>query len=70
QGVGQELMKEALEEFVQRGIEKLKVAVWAGNETANRFYRRHGFELATTRQHHGLPMNIYIIDLSEQKEPD
>ncbi len=60
-GVGKQLMQAALNEFARRGCPHAKVAVWAGNETANAFYQRCGFELALTREHHGLPMNIYTI---------
>ena len=44
------------------GTGKALVAVWAGNEVANVFYKRCGSELALQRKHHGLPMNVYIID--------
>lgn len=64
-GVGKALMEAAFEEFRRRGISQVKVAVWAGNETANRFYERCGYHLAVQREHHGLPMNVYVIDLSE-----
>jgi ribosomal protein S18 acetylase RimI-like enzyme len=60
-GVGKALMTAALREFHRRGISQVKVAVWAGNETANRFYERCGFTLALRREHHGLPMNVYTI---------
>jgi ribosomal protein S18 acetylase RimI-like enzyme len=63
-GVGKALMQAALAEFARRGIDKVKVAVWAGNDTANTFYRRCGFNLTLTRKHHGLPMNIYTIAVS------
>ena len=58
-GVGKALMKAAMEEFVSRGIKQVRVAVGADNEVANKFYLRCGFELAMTREHHGLNMNIY-----------
>ncbi|MBN2295735.1 MAG: GNAT family N-acetyltransferase [Pirellulales bacterium] len=65
-GVGKALMQAALAEFAQRGINKVKVAVWEGNEAANSFYKRCGFELALPHKHHGLPMNIYtIIELAD-----
>ncbi len=63
QGVGKALMDAALAEFARRNIPRARVAVWAGNETANRFYQRCGFTLAHTRPHHGLDMNIYVIDV-------
>ena len=67
-GIGKVLMKTAMDEFVRRGIKQVKVAVWAGNEVANKFYQRCGFSLATTREHHGLPMNIYVIDPARLRE--
>ena len=60
-GVGKQLMAAAVEAFRRRGIERFKVAVWAGNEAANAFYQRCGFTLALQREHHGLPMNIYVL---------
>jgi len=59
-GIATALLGAAMEEFARRGIDRVKVAVGAGNEPANRFYRRCGFELALTRTHHGLPQNIYV----------
>jgi RimJ/RimL family protein N-acetyltransferase len=47
---------------------QVKVAVWAGNEPANAFYRKCGFELAVQREHHGLPMNVYVIDIPPAAE--
>ena len=61
-GVGKRLVATAVDEFRRRGIDRFKVAVWAGNETANAFYERCGFELALQCEHHGLPMNVYVID--------
>ena len=60
-GIGNALMAAALREFASRGIDRLRVAVGAENKSANRFYLRCGFTLATTHLHHGLPMNIYTI---------
>lgn len=65
QGVGKALMAEALAEFGRRGVDRVKVAVGAANETANGFYRRCGFTLAQQREHHGQPMNIYVIEVSD-----
>ena len=64
-GVGKALMRVVLKEFARRGIDRAKVAVSAQNETANRFYRRCGFELAVTRLHHGAPMNVYVAKTHE-----
>jgi ribosomal protein S18 acetylase RimI-like enzyme len=62
-GVGKALMEAAFEEFRRRGISRVKVAVGAANEAANKFYLRCGFSLTLRREHHGLPMNIYTIEL-------
>ena len=62
-GVGAELIAAALDEFKRRGIPKIKVAVWDQNLPANKLYQRCGFNLAVTREHHGLAMNVYVVDL-------
>lgn len=69
-GVGKALMREALEEFAARGIREVRVAVWAENEVANAFYKRCGYQLALTRKHHGLDMNIYVTTLAERPASD
>ena len=61
-GIGQALMRAALGEFSQRDVCRVKVAVGADNEPANRFYQQCGFRLALTREHHGLPMRVYVVD--------
>ena len=68
-GVGQALVAAAVEEFRRRGIDRFKVAVWAGNDTANAFYKRCGFELALQRKHHGLPMNVHVLQTASPAEP-
>ena len=62
-GIGKALMQAAFEEFQRQGIYRVKVAVEAQNAIANAFYRRCGFNLAKVREHHGFPMNIYVIQL-------
>ncbi len=64
-GVGKQLMAAAKEEFMRRGIRSVKVAVGADNIAACRFYENCGFVLVQTREHHGLPMNIYVMGLSK-----
>lgn len=64
-GVGRTLMAAAFQEFLRRGVTKAKVAVGASNEAANAFYRRCEFTLALKREHHGLPMNVYVIKLGQ-----
>ena len=62
-GVGKALMVAAMEEFARRDISRAKVAVGAGNEEANAFYRRCGFRLAARRTHHALPMHVYVAEI-------
>jgi len=62
-GIGKALMVAAMEEFACRGIGRAKVAVGAGNEEANAFYRRCGFCLAARRTHHALPMHVYVAEI-------
>ncbi len=68
-GIGKALMQAALGEFNRRGIERVKLCVGADMDQANSFHRRCGFELALTREHHGLPMNIYTIDIGPEVGP-
>ena len=68
-GVGKALLAATAEEFKRRGIERFKIAVWAGNEAANAFYSRCGAELALQREHHGLPMNVYVFDTAGGLRP-
>ena len=60
-GVGKALTAVAAEEFRRRGVDRFKVAVGASSKTANAFYRRVGFQFALQREHHGLPMNVYVM---------
>lgn len=62
-GVGKALVDAMVSEFACRGIPRVKVAVGADNEEANAFYQRQGFKLALTREHHGLPMNVYVLEI-------
>ncbi len=67
-GIGKSLIRASLEEFARRGITRVRVAVWAGNESANKFYSSCGFTLSMTRKHHGLPMNVYVAE-TQRTEP-
>jgi len=62
-GAGWRLMLAALDEFRRRGCTAVKVLVGAELEPANAFYRKLGFRLVATIQHHGQFENIYLIDL-------
>lgn len=42
-GVGSAVLKKTEELCVKRGVRRLMLDVRAGNETARRFYKRHGF---------------------------
>jgi len=43
-GIGGELMATAEERLAARGVDAVKLEVLAGNEAAQRFYRRHGYD--------------------------
>jgi len=62
-GIGKALVAAANDEFRRRGIKQYRVAVWAENTAANRFYQKCGFKLAMQKLHHGLEMNIYVLEL-------
>jgi len=62
-GIGKALMQAAFKEFQRRGVGKVKVAVGGNIVAGNNFYRRCGFTLAATREHHGLPMNVYVATI-------
>jgi ribosomal protein S18 acetylase RimI-like enzyme len=64
QGAGKALVVATSDEFQRRGIQRYKVAVWDQNERANAFYTSCGFEFTLTREHHGLGMNVYVMDLT------
>jgi len=55
-------VKALIEEFRKRGVEKIKVVVGAGNERANKLYRKIGFEFySITQIHKGELSNVYIM---------
>lgn len=64
-GIGKAIIAAAMEAYRRRGIREIKVAVGADNLAANEFYKRSGFVLTLTRQHHGLPMNVYVARLGD-----
>lgn len=64
-GAAGDLMKALFEEFTRRDVQRIKVMVGAHLERANAYYRKHGFEFAGTISSHGLPSNIYVIDLGK-----
>lgn len=43
-GIGKALMDWAMAEFTARGADEVQLSVWSGNEGAQRFYARYGFE--------------------------
>jgi ribosomal protein S18 acetylase RimI-like enzyme len=68
-GIAKALMDRALRELRARQIDQVKVAVGAMLRPVNRLYRACGFGLAVEREHHGLPMNIYVSQLLPQAAP-
>ncbi len=50
-GIGTELMQKFKEDAKKHGVKRLKVHLYAANEEAKNFYRKHGFqELAITME--------------------
>jgi ribosomal protein S18 acetylase RimI-like enzyme len=43
-GIGGRLMDWAMAEFITRGADEVQLSVYAYNDGAHRFYRRHGFD--------------------------
>lgn len=43
-GIGKALMDLAMAEFAELGADEVQLSVWSGNEGAQRFYGRYGFE--------------------------
>ena len=43
-GIGGALMDWAMDEFAARGADEVQISVFSGNEGAQRFYQRYGFE--------------------------
>lgn len=43
-GIGRALMDWAMGEFTARGADEVQLSVWSGNDGAQRFYERYGFE--------------------------
>lgn len=43
-GIGRALMDWAMAELAARGADEVQLSVWSGNEGAQRFYARYGFE--------------------------
>ena len=43
-GIGAALMDWAMDEFSARGADEVQISVFSGNEGAQRFYQRYGFE--------------------------
>ncbi|MGH2722679.1 MAG: GNAT family N-acetyltransferase [Actinomycetota bacterium] len=61
-GLGGELVRRTLRELAARGAVEAKAFVAAGNEGANRFYRRSGFRLAgRVTVHGGEVSNLWVI---------
>ena len=44
QGIGGALMDWAMQEFAARGADEVQISVYSGNDGAQRFYARYGFE--------------------------
>lgn len=60
QGLAPELVQAGLNECANRGIDKVKVLVADANKSANKLYRKCGFEMARRINSHGVASNIYV----------
>jgi ribosomal protein S18 acetylase RimI-like enzyme len=63
-GMGAALCSALDDEFCRRGITRYKVTVNKGNDGANRFYKRQGFELAHSFTLYRRPWNLYTRTLA------
>jgi ribosomal-protein-alanine N-acetyltransferase len=68
QGVGQELLKATCQICIEKGIERLLLAVRESNENARRFYQAFGFEVDGIRKNfyenpkeHAVLMSMSIV---------
>jgi ribosomal protein S18 acetylase RimI-like enzyme len=57
--LGRRLVESGLRALAEHGVEAIRVAC-ADILESNGFYRRLGFELAGTKEHHGLTTNLYV----------
>lgn len=65
-GIGTDLFAHARDELFDRGVERIKAMVLAGNEPGNAFYDHIGFELdgvsETTIGGEQYPENVYVLE--------
>ena len=63
-GIGKQLLKSLENKFIERGINKYKVIAGVSLESANKFYLKNGFVLASQVTIHGKDLsNIYVKEL-------
>jgi len=67
-GLATRLVEKGFAEYQRRGVEKVKVLVYAENNAANRLYQKCGFEFAEQIKSHGLTSNIYVATLREPEQ--
>jgi ribosomal protein S18 acetylase RimI-like enzyme len=65
-GLATELVQKGLAECAQRGIEKVKVLVAADNQSANKLYKKCGFEFVAQIENHGIFSNVYVVDTAKE----
>jgi len=64
-GLATGLVQKGLAKCARRGIEKVKVLVAADNQSANKLYKKYGFELVAQIENHGILSNIYVAETSK-----
>ncbi|HUX00079.1 MAG: GNAT family N-acetyltransferase [Phycisphaerae bacterium] len=64
-GMGKALMHRAMAAMRGRDIEQVRVAFWSGNHAAQALYQSCGFREARVREHHGLPMSLYVSGVAQ-----
>lgn len=63
--MGKALMHRAMAAMRGRDIEQVRVAFWSGNHAAQALYQSCGFREARVREHHGLPMSLYVSGVAQ-----
>ena len=67
QNIAKRLILRGLDEFRQRGINRVRVLTSYENDAANTLYKKCGFERACLINNHGIPSYFYVIDLQKKQ---
>jgi len=65
-GLATQLVRIGFEEYRKRGIKQVKVLVASDNQSANKLYKKCGFELTAQVDSHSILSNIYVKDLTKK----